>query len=137
VLLWTVVTATTKPKSRSGYFYVIGLWVLFTVGVQLYSWIDSTGWISHREDSLITAKENWFVGESKECRSVPASKGVGGLLGKPEGYAYTMISCDNGPEHNVKITFWGKPEQPGYEVLNWRCTRESDSFTCKQLGAER
>jgi len=34
----------------------------------------------------------------------------------------------------VKITFYGRVEQPEYEWVQWRCTRNEDSFTCRQTG---
>jgi hypothetical protein len=35
----------------------------------LYEWVDSTGWIPHREETTISAESSWMVGESKECVS--------------------------------------------------------------------
>lgn len=91
-----------------------------------YQNADSAGWISHHEDSLITAQDNWFVGESKDCTSYPH---------KPEGDATLRVHCDSGPEHHVNVTFYGRVEQPEYHWATWRCTRNAESFTCKQTGA--
>jgi len=113
---------------------VIGLFVIAYMGYWGYTALDSAGWISHREDSVITAKENWFVGESKDCTSYPLDPNSAKSVRKPRGYAILRLSCDDGPEHNVPITFWGRSEQPEYEWVTWRCKREPDSFTCKQTG---
>ena len=56
---------------------------------------------------------------------------------KPTGYAISQVNCDGGPEHSVKITFFGRTEQPEYAWITWRCTRNEDSFTCKQTGASQ
>ena len=37
-----------------------------------YGWLDSVGWdCAHREDTAITARSDWLVGESKECVVYP------------------------------------------------------------------
>lgn len=55
-------------------------------------------------------------------------------MSKPSGYAISQVNCDGGPEHSVKVTFFGRTEQSEYAWINWRCTRNEDSFTCKQIG---
>ena len=108
--------------------------VLVGVGVGGYTGLDSAGWIPHSEDTVITAQANWFVGESKNCMSAPLNAQAARTLNKAAGYAISQVSCDDGPEHNVKITFYGRVEQPEYEWVQWRCTRNEDSFTCRQTG---
>jgi hypothetical protein len=52
------------------------LWlVVFVFGPGLYKWLDAAGMISHEEESSITARTYWFVGETKYCES-----SVGALL---------------------------------------------------------
>jgi hypothetical protein len=51
------------------------------------------------------------------------------------GYALSHLDCDNGPEHEVTIRFWGREEQPKAYVISWKCTREERGFTCVELGA--
>lgn len=99
-----------------------------------YAGLDSVGWLPHREDSIVTAQANWFVGESKECQSFPLDAQAARTMNKAAGYAISQISCDGGPEHSVKVTFYGRIEQPEYSWIQWRCTRNEDSFTCKQIG---
>jgi hypothetical protein len=89
--------------------------------------------MEHREDSVITAQANWFVGESKECTSYPLDAKTAQIVNKPKGYAISQIKCDGGSEHSVKISFFGRTEQPEYDWITWRCTRNQDSFTCKQI----
>jgi 8-oxo-dGTP pyrophosphatase MutT (NUDIX family) len=50
-----------------------------------YEWLDTMGWISHREDSVITAGSGWLVGESKECWSAPLNAEGAAQSGKPIG----------------------------------------------------
>jgi len=100
-----------------------------------YTWIDSIGWMSHRENSTITAKENWFVGETKACYSYPLDAEIARTMNKPAGSVVQDIYCDGGPEHRVEVTFWGQTEQPAVVWAAWNCTRQADSFACKQTGA--
>jgi hypothetical protein len=131
-------TATKAPKGSSdaakGFGCLVALGVLAAICYGIYTGIDSVGWMSHREDSVITAQANWFVGESKDCMSYPLDDKTAQAMGKTRGYAISKINCDGGPEHNVKVTFFGRTEQPEYSWINWRCTRNEDSFTCKQSG---
>jgi hypothetical protein len=99
-----------------------------------YEWLDSIGWIPHQEDTVISARSDWLVGESKECWSAPLDSDIAALSGKEVGYAMSSVSCDDGPEHKMKVTFYGLQVQTEYKVVSWRCTRNEDSFTCKQTG---
>jgi hypothetical protein len=108
--------------------------VLLAAGVSTksYNEADSMGWISHTENSVITAQANWFVGESKMCYSYPLPRSL------PEpplkaGNAVYQINCDNGPEHQMKIKFYGRVEQPEYSAVQWRCSRSESGFTCFEL----
>ena len=97
--------------------------------------IDSTGYVSHRVQSTITAQADWMVGESKDCFSFPLDAPTASAIGKELGYAFSNMQCDNGPAHKVAIAFWGAENQPANKVAYWNCTRSADSFTCKQTGA--
>lgn len=96
---------------------------------------DSTGYVSHDVHSTITAQSDWMVGESKDCMSFPLDADTARAQGKQAGYAFSYVNCDNGPEHNITITFWGAEYQPGKTEAEWNCKRTSDSFVCKQTGA--
>jgi hypothetical protein len=104
--------------------------VLCLLGAALYGgyqWLESDGYISHTVETVITAQNNWFVGESKECTSP--------IRETP----FTYVSCDGGPEHQVRITFYGREKQGG-NVAVWNCKRNDvsfmndNAFTCKQTG---
>lgn len=102
-----------------------------------YEWFDSAGWISHSEDTVITAGSNWLIGESKGCFSMPLNAASAAQLGKPVGYAMPSIKCDDGPEHRMKVTFYGRRVQAEYSAVSWSCTKGMISFTCYQKGGER
>ena len=127
-------TTTTKKKSDSGKGFgcLVLLGIVAGICYWIYTGIDSVGWMSHREESVITAESNWFVGESKDCSSYPLDSKTAQGMGKPTGYAISKISCDGGPEHSVRVIFYGRTEQPEYTWITWRCTRNEGSFTCKQ-----
>jgi hypothetical protein len=124
----------TKKSSDSatGVGCLILLAIVGGVAYGIYAWLDSAGWMSHTEESVITAESNWFVGESKDCTSYPLDEKTAREINKPTGYAVSKISCDGGPEHSVQITFYGRTEQPEYTWITWRCIRKEGSFTCKQ-----
>lgn len=128
-------TNTTKrEKAAAGCSVCLALVVVvFVGGYGAYTGIDSSGWMPHSEDSVITAQANWFVGESKDCTSYPLDAKTAQAMKKPKGYAIAQINCDDGPQHSVKITFFGRTEQPEYDWITWRCTRNESSFTCKQI----
>ncbi len=129
-------TVTKGSSSDSG--KGLGCFVLLAIVVGICYWvytgIDSVGWMQHSEESTITAQANWFVGESKDCTSYPLNAKSAQEMSKPKGYALSKISCDDGPEHSVQITFFGRTEQPEFAWVTWRCTRHDSSFTCKQTG---
>jgi hypothetical protein len=97
--------------------------------------IDSTGYISHKVESTITADPSWINGESRTCISHPLDAQNAGELDKPAGYALSGLDCGGGDWHRITITFWGSTVQIGKSAAYWNCTRTSDSFTCKQTGA--
>jgi hypothetical protein len=71
----------TKERAR-GWSRLI---LLFFVGYALYGgyeWLDSIGWISHRENTSISARNDWLVGESKECWSATRDSDGAALTGK-------------------------------------------------------
>lgn len=103
-------------------------------GVGGYEQLDSGGWISHTEESLITAESNWFVGETKDCISYPLNVEAATAMHKDYGDATYSINCDSGPQHRIEITFYGKTKQPDTAAVEWRCTRSEGSFECKQTG---
>jgi hypothetical protein len=107
--------------------------VILGVVVGGYEALDSVGLISHEEDSVITAQANWFVGESKDCTSYPLSSEAARAMNKTAGNAVYQVRCDDGPEHRVRIRFFGRVEQPEYHYVQWKCTHEEKGFTCYQV----
>ena len=130
-------TTVTKGSSNDakGFGYLILVGIVVGICYWTYTGIDSVGWMSHREDSVITAESNWFVGESKDCTSYPLDAKTAQAMGKAAGYALSKINCDGGPEHSVQITVFGRTEQPEYGWVTWRCTRNESSFTCRETGS--
>ena len=114
------------------------LWLfLCLAGYAGYEWLDSIGWISHQEETVISARSDWLVGESKECSSATLNSDGAAPTGKEVGYAMSSVSCDDGPEHKMEVTFYGQKVQADYKLVSWRCTRNVLSFTCYQTGGER
>jgi hypothetical protein len=135
--------------------------LLVIIGCAIYGAnerLDSLGWISHQEKTLITAGGDWLVGEDKDCWSAPVNyyaalaKKYGGLTVDKSGkaiddrmvdYVMSSINCDDGPQHRMKVKFYGRRFQTDYKVVTWRCTREQTSFlngtafTCYQTGGHR
>jgi len=97
--------------------------------------LDSTGYFSHKIQTTITAQDSWIVGESKDCMSYPLNAEAARNAGKEQGYAFSNVDCDNGPGHNMLVTFWGSKDQPGKYAALWNCTRTADAFVCKQTAA--
>ena len=108
-----------------------------------YSFLDESGWISHQEETVISARSDWLPGESKECLSYTRKRDWTTFQNKEVGYAMPWVKCDDGPYHHMKVTFYGRKVQPEYQTIGWRCRRNEasflndNSFTCYQTGGER
>jgi len=100
----------------------------------MYKDVDKRGWIPHHETTRISVQDNWLTGEVKDCISYPLDYKDAHAIGKDEGFALASIKCDKGPEHNLKITFYGLSEQPLRGWVSWQCERRDDGFVCKQTG---
>lgn len=101
-----------------------------------YNWLDGQGYISHSRETTITAEASWLVGESKTCYSTPIEPQLATSI-KVNAWDVThSIYCDKGPEHQIKVNFWGKTEradQRAHWGVSWKCVKGSDSFTCYAL----
>jgi uncharacterized membrane protein YraQ (UPF0718 family) len=102
----------------------LGLLAAVLIGLLFYYALDGTGWFPHSAEVGITARDNWFVGESKMSTSIP----------KQTGYALTDVECDDGPVHQVKVKFWGQEVQKGLSSIHWKCTRQQSGFECLETG---
>lgn len=107
--------------------------VVLNVVIAIYNGIDGHGLISHDAETLITAKGNWIVGESKYCISNPLGAPSGN---KDRGYAFSFLNCDDGPPHQIKVTFWGRKNQPEYTFVSWKCIRHESDFVCYEQSGE-
>ena len=119
----------------------MAIFIVVVAAVFLIGNSDEYGWIPHSRQSTITARQDWIIGESKTCTSFALDPSVA-KLSKGTPYDVTgVIQCDDGPTHEIKITFWGKTERPDKKSTDgilqwnctWKCTRKSDSFTCLAL----
>ena len=125
--------SSTKQTEGVGAVFIIGAIIAIAFG---YQQLDSAGWIPHEVDSAITAESNWLVGETKECTSLTVDAATAKSKDEETWSAVDSLVCDNGPIHKIKITFYGRTAQPEYLYAHWKCTRISDSFTCRETGGE-
>ena len=113
------------------------LFGLCYIAFGVYGWVDSAGYISHREETVISARSDWLVGESKECTTSTLNSDSAALLNKSIGFAMASVACDGGIDHKMEVTFYGRKVQPEYNTVTWRCIRNETSFTCYQTGGQR
>jgi hypothetical protein len=113
-----------------------GIFLVIILAAAAYSAADESGYISHSVETSISAQENWLIGEAKECTSPVLNAKTAHYIGQEDGYVAVFVTCDNGPQHAIKVTFYGQLNQPDHKLITWRCTRESEGFTCKQKGSE-
>jgi len=120
--------------------WIVSWCVIGTIVYGIYAFADYEGYIQHTVETTITARSDWLVGESKVCYSGTLNSVGAALLGKEVGYAMSSVSCDDGPDHKMKVTFYGRKVQTDHAFANWRCTRNevsflnNNSFTCYQTG---
>jgi len=128
----------SKPRSNDdgGTGCVVVLIVLLVLAAGGYEGLDGSGFVPHTRESSISAGPNWLVGESKTCMSTPVSAEDARWSKAKRGDVTILVSCDNGPYHNIKVTFWGKTKRMDRRAQNgvsWKCTKNSDSFICLDL----
>ena len=128
-------TSQNDGALGSIYFW-IGLLVLSVI-YGVFAELDKAGWISHTKETTITAQSNWIVGENKTCISFPAEPQIAKSL-KIENYDVThKVICDQGEDHNINVTFYGRTERQEKSVqsrgVRWKCIKKTDSFVCYDL----
>jgi|SRR5882672_2523941 len=106
------------------------------LAVPSYFGLDEKGWVPHTLETVITAQATWIGGESKDCVSYPLDAKTAERLSRETGDAMTMITCDDGPSHRIKVQFFGRVVQPEFASVDWRCTRKVDEFECEQTGGK-
>ena len=107
------------------------------IGYWIYSASNDAGWVPHNEAVDLYFKEEWLVGENKNCT---------GFQSYPDGPnnspKLTSLDCADDATfstkpHNITIKFWGKVSRPEMAKnglwLSWQCTRTAEGFVCKAL----
>ena len=125
-----------KSKAERGTPFVVAVGLLIFATFGIYNWIDENGYLPHTVEASIQAQQNWLVGETKLCSSVPLGYQFSQLRNKKEGFVAALIDCNGGPYHTMQVKLYGRTEQPEHKAVTWRCTRETESFTSWQTGAE-
>jgi hypothetical protein len=116
---------STDKETLEGYGCLLVIDVIAVVGYGGYQGLDSVGWIPHTQESVIIAQANWFVGESKDCTSFPLDAQSAKSTNKPTGFTVSQVNCDGGPEHGVKITFYGRIRTTRIQLDNLALYQES------------
>ncbi len=132
--LFTDGVKETLKLIKSIVLWTAGIFFLCATPFGIYSAMDENSQVPHSVETSISAQENWLVGESKECTSPVLDTKTAHYINQEPGYVASFVSCDNGPQHAIKVTFYGQLNQPEHKLITWRCTRESEGFTCKQKG---
>jgi hypothetical protein len=94
------------------------------------------GYSQHSVETWISVGDGWIGGETKACKSYPLIPPKATYSKKGRGYAVDSFYCDDGAMHMVKTNLYGHLYQPEHRIAYWQCTRESESFTCRQTGGE-
>ena len=149
LLVWSQEYALKRRKLKifvwTGAIFLILLWIFFsdslaTAGpaswVDVYDGVMPEGYSRHSVETWVSADENWIVGETKECKSYPLIPVGARYFGREPGDASGSFLCGDGPKHRVSVNFYGRLNQPEHKTAYWDCTRNPESFTCRQTGAE-
>jgi len=99
-------------------------------------WIIPDGYVSHTVEAEISVDDNWMVGEKKDCHSEPLHPLYAFARHKEFGYVADFFDCGNGAKHSMSVKLYGRINQPEHKIAYWRCTRNPESFTCRQTGAD-
>lgn len=134
LLGWT--HKNVKSPTLYACVWIGSILLLLAFRFELFHWTPVLSYIPHSVETSISVDENWIVGETKECKSYPLISRVAPHLGKEPGYAAGSLHCDDGPMHTVRVTFYGRLNQPEHKIAYWQCTRNPEAFTCRQTRAE-
>jgi|GEM_PF-6604810 len=139
---------TVKPMSErfgyraldylKGFAMLIVAALILSLVVGIYGSIDRSGFIPHTATVDLYMKGEWLVGENRQCQAFGFwdSKHLGIKTIFCPGDAETLSQTQT--PHNLAIKFWGRIERPDADSatwpnFEWRCTRQSDGFTCYAL----
>ena len=89
---------------------------------------DNAGYVSHVRTVDVDVTPAWLVGELKPCTSFI------GHANREVDAVYCGLSYES---KRMQVTFYGRMEQPEYQVVQWDCRRYSQSFICWQTGGVR
>jgi hypothetical protein len=128
--------ASEGRPGNDSFVVLIGLCCMGLILYGVYGWADSAGYVPHFIETSISAKQDWIVGESKDCTSNVLSPTMADSMKMKSSYVAASIECDDGPHHDMQTKIYGRLEQPDHRIVQWRCTRDSESFTCRQMAAE-
>ena len=107
--------------ARVGCLGAIAIAAIAVIILMAYTGADQAGWMSHVTETTITVPGDWLVGEMKPCESRGAD-------------AFAEMDCGGLNDKQMRVTFWGRAQQPEYAVAYWNCTRNDDDFTCRETG---
>jgi len=104
-----------------------------------YTSLDDQGLMTHDKNVDVYMKGDWLVGENRTCAGIQTF----GDAQHPKEMAelFCPVDAEDKNPHNLKVRFWGKisrPDASASDEVNglkgaWRCTRESDIFTCRAI----
>jgi hypothetical protein len=112
----------------------LALWCAIFWGFHALSF---NGYFPHFVETEISVQPDWIIGETKNCKSYPHIPQSATYFKKGLGYAADSLYCDDKLSmHLVKVNLYGRLYQPEHNIAYWSCTRNSESFTCRQTGVE-
>lgn len=111
--------------------------VAFIVVIAGYLISDRVGLLPRVSEVSLTGGQNWPVGQTRRCRTVPLGEEIAARSGRRTGYALANADCGAGPEQRMPVTFFGREDQPEYSVVIWDCTRRSDDVVCREKSGVR
>jgi hypothetical protein len=125
-----------SDDSGAGCGCLIGLLLIVTAPIAVYSGLKETGYIPHTKTVDMYMSGDWLVGENRSCVGYQSNSSGG----PPE---LTALDCPvesyTERPHNVEVKFYGKTSRPdhfspqGTSEFEWRCKREESGFTCYAL----
>ena len=145
---------------RRHLIYAIRVIALIIVACVVYVFAGNLldRWIPHTRDTPIWIEGDWLVGEVRDCYMETTTPPVQGMTYSRE-YLQSLprMFCDSASEgilnfyeslpesgrddafdqafkrqsHLMKVTYRGRLDRPEKFRLDWRCTRDTDSISCK------
>jgi len=133
-----LIVASHSNSAESLGYSLLTLAAILGLGYWGWTSADRSGYLIHSEVTDITVSADWRVGERKVCVSPIIHGQKASMEHKSEGYAMSIVACDDSPTETLKVAFYGRTKQPDYDGVQWNCIRnklswrEAAAFTCKQ-----